>query len=46
MKLVKLGPGFAAELRGVTLADVANDNAVYKARRLKGIRFWCFATRR
>jgi alpha-ketoglutarate-dependent 2,4-dichlorophenoxyacetate dioxygenase len=31
MKLVKLGPGFAAELRGVTLADVANDNAVYKA---------------
>ena len=31
MKLVKLGPGFAAELRGVTLADVANDNAVFKA---------------
>jgi alpha-ketoglutarate-dependent 2,4-dichlorophenoxyacetate dioxygenase len=31
MELVKLGPGFAAELRGVTLADVANDDATYKA---------------
>ena len=30
MELVKLGPGFAAELRGVTLADVANDDAAYK----------------
>ena len=26
-----LGPGFAAELRGVTLADVAADDAVYAA---------------
>ena len=24
-----LGPGFAAELRGVTLADVASDEAVF-----------------
>ncbi len=31
MELVKLGPGFAAELRGVTLADVANNDAAYKA---------------
>ena len=31
MDIVPLGPGFAAELRGVTLADVANDDAVYKA---------------
>jgi alpha-ketoglutarate-dependent 2,4-dichlorophenoxyacetate dioxygenase len=30
MELAKLGPGFGAELRGVTLADVANDDAVYK----------------
>ncbi len=31
MDIVPLGPGFAAELRGVTLADVANDDAAYKA---------------
>jgi alpha-ketoglutarate-dependent 2,4-dichlorophenoxyacetate dioxygenase len=31
MDIVPLGPGFAAEIRGVTLADVANDDAVYKA---------------
>ena len=31
MDIVPLGPGFAAELRGVTLADVANDDATYKA---------------
>ncbi len=31
MEIVPLGPGFAAELRGVTLADVANDDAVYAA---------------
>jgi alpha-ketoglutarate-dependent 2,4-dichlorophenoxyacetate dioxygenase len=31
MEVAKLGPGFAAELRGVTLADVANDHAVYNA---------------
>jgi alpha-ketoglutarate-dependent 2,4-dichlorophenoxyacetate dioxygenase len=31
MDIVPLGPGFAAELRGVTLADVAADDAVYQA---------------
>ena len=31
MELAKLSPGFGAELRGVMLADVANDDAVYKA---------------
>ncbi len=31
MEIVPLGPGFAAELRGVTLADVAADDAVYAA---------------
>ena len=30
MDIVPVGPGFAAELRGVTLADVANDDAAYK----------------
>ena len=29
MDFVPLGPGFAAELRGVTLADVASDDATY-----------------
>src|ERR1700688_5213146 len=33
MDIVPLGPGFAAELRGVTLADVASDDAVYAAAR-------------
>ena len=33
MDIVPLGPGFAAEVRGVTLADVANDDAVYAAAR-------------
>ena len=33
MDVVPLGPGFAAELRGVTLADVASDDAVYAAAR-------------
>jgi alpha-ketoglutarate-dependent 2,4-dichlorophenoxyacetate dioxygenase len=33
MDVVPLGPGFAAELRGVTLADVANDDAAYAAAR-------------
>jgi alpha-ketoglutarate-dependent 2,4-dichlorophenoxyacetate dioxygenase len=33
MDIVLLGPGFAAEIRGVTLADVANDDTVYKAAR-------------
>jgi len=33
MEIVPLGPGFAAELRGVTIADVAADDAAYKAAR-------------
>jgi alpha-ketoglutarate-dependent 2,4-dichlorophenoxyacetate dioxygenase len=33
METVPLGPGFAAELRGVGLADVAADDAVYAAAR-------------
>jgi alpha-ketoglutarate-dependent 2,4-dichlorophenoxyacetate dioxygenase len=33
MDVVPLGPGFAAELRGVTLADVASDDAAYAATR-------------
>jgi alpha-ketoglutarate-dependent 2,4-dichlorophenoxyacetate dioxygenase len=31
MDIIPLGPGFAAELRGVTLTDVAADDAAYKA---------------
>jgi alpha-ketoglutarate-dependent 2,4-dichlorophenoxyacetate dioxygenase len=31
MEAITIGPGFAAELRGVTLADVANDDAAYVA---------------
>src|SRR5436309_9659384 len=31
MDVVPLGPGFAAELRGVTLKDVASDAAAYAA---------------
>ena len=31
MEIVPLGPGFAAELRGVTLSDVAGDDAVCRA---------------
>src|SRR3979411_2654029 len=31
MDVVQLGPGFAAELRGITLADVASDDAAYAA---------------
>ena len=31
MDVVSVGPGFAAELRGVTLADVASDDAAYAA---------------
>jgi alpha-ketoglutarate-dependent 2,4-dichlorophenoxyacetate dioxygenase len=31
MDIVPLGPGFAAELRGVTLADAASDDAAYAA---------------
>src|SRR6202049_1918955 len=33
MDIVPMGPGFAAELRGVTLSDVASDDAVYAAAR-------------
>jgi alpha-ketoglutarate-dependent 2,4-dichlorophenoxyacetate dioxygenase len=33
MEVIPLGPGFAAELRGVTLADIAADDAVYAAAR-------------
>jgi alpha-ketoglutarate-dependent 2,4-dichlorophenoxyacetate dioxygenase len=33
MDVVPLGPGFAAELRGVTLKDVASDDAAYAATR-------------
>src|SRR5437868_14456707 len=31
MDIVPLGPGFAAELRGVTLAEIAADAAAYDA---------------
>src|SRR6202451_2618518 len=34
VEIIPLGPGFAAELRGVTLADVAADDAVYAAVRV------------
>jgi alpha-ketoglutarate-dependent 2,4-dichlorophenoxyacetate dioxygenase len=33
MDVVPLGPGFAAELRDITLADVASDDAAYAATR-------------
>ncbi len=33
MEIVRLGPGFAAELRGVTLAEIAADDAAYSAAR-------------
>jgi alpha-ketoglutarate-dependent 2,4-dichlorophenoxyacetate dioxygenase len=33
MDIIPLGPGFAAELRGVTLADVAADAAAYRETR-------------
>jgi alpha-ketoglutarate-dependent taurine dioxygenase len=33
MDIVPVGPGFAAELRGVTLADVAADAAAYRQTR-------------
>src|SRR6476469_3688852 len=33
MDVVPVGPGFAAELRGIALADVASDDAVYAATR-------------
>jgi alpha-ketoglutarate-dependent 2,4-dichlorophenoxyacetate dioxygenase len=33
MQIVPLGPGFAAELRGVALADIAADDATYRETR-------------
>ncbi|MGH6682911.1 MAG: TauD/TfdA dioxygenase family protein [Pseudolabrys sp.] len=33
MEIVPLGPGFAAELRGITLAEIASDDAAYAAAR-------------
>ena len=33
MEIVPLGPGFAAELRGITLADIVVDDAAYAAAR-------------
>jgi alpha-ketoglutarate-dependent 2,4-dichlorophenoxyacetate dioxygenase len=33
MDMIPLGPGFAAELRGVTLADITSDDAAYAAAR-------------
>src|SRR5246127_5741291 len=33
MEIAPLGPGFAAELRGVTLAEIAADDAAYKMTR-------------
>jgi alpha-ketoglutarate-dependent 2,4-dichlorophenoxyacetate dioxygenase len=33
MDVVPLGPGFAAELRGMTLADIVSDDAAYAAAR-------------
>jgi alpha-ketoglutarate-dependent 2,4-dichlorophenoxyacetate dioxygenase len=30
MEIVPLGPGFGAELRGITLANVAADDAAYQ----------------
>src|SRR5258708_15493313 len=33
MDIMPLGPGFAAELRGVTLEDIASDDAAYAVAR-------------
>ena len=33
MEIIPLGPGFASELRGLTLADIAADDAAYKIAR-------------
>jgi alpha-ketoglutarate-dependent 2,4-dichlorophenoxyacetate dioxygenase len=33
MEIVPLGPGFAVELRGVTPAEIAADDAAYKETR-------------
>ena len=42
MDIVPSGPGFGAELRGVTLADVAANDDVYS----RNIPFWFSGTRR
>src|ERR1700728_3173004 len=31
MDIIQIGPGFSAEICGVTLSDVANDDAIYNA---------------
>ncbi len=48
MEVIPLGPGFAAELRGVTLAEVASDDAAYAApaRLSKSIPCWSCAIRK
>ena len=33
METIPLGPGFAAELRGTSLAEIAADDAAYQAAR-------------
>ena len=33
MDIIPIGPGFAAELRGITLADVAADDEAYRRTR-------------
>ena len=47
MEILPVGPGFAAELRGVTLADIAADDAAYKERapRSRSIQSLSFAAR-
>ena len=47
MEIVPLGPGFAAELRGVTLAEIAADTAHTRrrAQRSSSIRSLYFAAR-
>ena len=48
MDIVPLGPGFAAELRGVTLAESppTTPHTRRRARRSRSIPSWCFAARR
>ena len=48
MDVIPLGPGFGAEIRGVTLTDVSGSDAAYAAVRAafeETIPSWCFATR-
>jgi hypothetical protein len=48
MDIVPLGPGFAAELRGVTLAEIAADDTAYAAARaaFEQHSVWSFAASR